>query len=95
MQQNRHWQKTFKVLRKGFGEYGISDKLCILYQRPGGAVQRYCRGGRCAGREQAQHGSPLFPIACYAEDLSCFSVAWHWHEEFEFILAALGPSMWM
>ena len=44
-----------------------------------------------AGREQAQHGSPLFPIACYAEDLSCFSVAWHWHEEFEFILAALGP----
>ena len=27
----------------------------------------------------------------YAEDLSCFSVAWHWHEEFEFILAALGP----
>ena len=44
-----------------------------------------------AGREQTQHGSPLFPIACYAEDLSCFSVAWHWHEEFEFILAALGP----
>ena len=44
-----------------------------------------------AGREQTQHGSPLFPIACYAEDLSCYSVAWHWHEEFEFILAALGP----
>ena len=37
-----------------------------------------------AGREQTQHGSPLFPIACYAEDLSCYSVAWHWHEEFEF-----------
>ena len=33
-----------------------------------------------AGREQTQHGSPLFPIACYAEDLSCYSVAWHWHE---------------
>ena len=28
-----------------------------------------------AGREQTQHGSPLFPIACYAEDLSCYSVA--------------------
>ena len=43
------------------------------------------------GREQTQHGSPLFPIACYAEDLSCYSVAWHWHEEFEFILAVQGP----
>ena len=43
------------------------------------------------GREQAQHGSALFPIACYAEDLAFYSVAWHWHEEFEFILAALGP----
>ena len=44
-----------------------------------------------AGREQTQHGTPLFPIACYAEDLALYSVAWHWHEEFEFILAALGP----
>ena len=43
------------------------------------------------GRELVQHGSALFPIACYAEDLSSYSVAWHWHEEFEFILAALGP----
>lgn len=44
-----------------------------------------------AGREQTQHGSPLFPIACYAEDLSCFSVAWHWHEEFEYVLCMKGP----
>ena len=44
-----------------------------------------------AGREQTQHGSPLFPIACYAEDLSCFSVAWHWHEEFEYVLCTKGP----
>ena len=43
------------------------------------------------GREQTQHGSALFPIACYAEDLAFYSVAWHWHEEFEFVLAALGP----
>ena len=27
------------------------------------------------GRELAQHGSALFPIACYAEDLSSYSVA--------------------
>lgn len=42
------------------------------------------------GREQVQHGSALFPIACYAEDLKSYSVAWHWHEEFEFILAEKG-----
>lgn len=43
------------------------------------------------GRELVQHGSALFPIACYAEDLESYSVAWHWHEEFEYILAAKGP----
>lgn len=43
------------------------------------------------GRELVQHGSALFPIACYAEDLTSYSVAWHWHEEFEYILAMQGP----
>lgn len=45
------------------------------------------------GRELVQHGSALFPIACYAEDLASYSVAWHWHEEFEFILGVKGPLM--
>ena len=43
------------------------------------------------GRELVQHGSALFPIACYAEDLKSYSVAWHWHEEFEYIVALKGP----
>ena len=43
------------------------------------------------GRELVQHGSALFPIACYAENLESYSVAWHWHEEFEFILDEKGP----
>ena len=43
------------------------------------------------GRELVQHGSALFPIACYAEDLKSYSIAWHWHEEFEYILAVKGP----
>ncbi len=43
------------------------------------------------GREMVQHGSSLFPIACYAENLKSYSVAWHWHEEFEYILAMKGP----
>ena len=42
------------------------------------------------GRELAQHGSPMFPIACYAEDTTADSVAWHWHEEFEYILSEKG-----
>ena len=42
------------------------------------------------GRELAQHGSPMFPIACYAEDMMVDSVAWHWHEEFEYILSEKG-----
>ena len=43
------------------------------------------------GRELVQHGSALFPIACYEENIKSYSVAWHWHEEFEYILAVKGP----
>lgn len=32
----------------------------------------------------------MFPIACYAEDMTADSVAWHWHEEFEYILSEKG-----
>lgn len=42
------------------------------------------------GRERAQHGTALFPIACYNEDLTLFGVPWHWHEDFEYILAEQG-----
>lgn len=42
------------------------------------------------GKELAQHGSTLFPIACYTEDMAAESVGWHWHEEFEYILAVKG-----
>ena len=42
------------------------------------------------GRELVQHGSALFPIACYAEDLSSYSVAWHWHEELEVLVVSEG-----
>ena len=42
------------------------------------------------GRELVQHGTTLFPIACYAEDLRSYSVSWHWHEDFEYILARKG-----
>lgn len=42
------------------------------------------------GRELAMHGTALFPIACYDEDMTLYGVPWHWHEDFEYILAAHG-----
>ena len=44
-----------------------------------------------SARELMEHGTAAFPIACYHDDLQAEPVPWHWHEEFEFILAALGP----
>ena len=42
------------------------------------------------GRELAQHGTAWFPLAAYQEDLTCFYVPWHWHDDFVYILAARG-----
>ncbi len=42
------------------------------------------------GRETAQHGTALYPLACYEDDLHKFTVIWHWHEEFECIVATEG-----
>ncbi len=42
------------------------------------------------GRETAPHGTDMFPIAFYEDDLKKFTVAWHWHEEFECIVATEG-----
>lgn len=35
------------------------------------------------GMELAPHGTGLFPIACYHEDLTRESVPWHWHFDLE------------
>lgn len=42
------------------------------------------------GREDIQHGSTAFPLACYEDEVSRFFVPWHWHEEFECIVAISG-----
>lgn len=41
-------------------------------------------------RELAEHGSALFPLACYHDSLSSNHVLWHWHDEFEAILITNG-----
>lgn len=41
-------------------------------------------------RELKQHGTMLFPAACYEENLALNPVPWHWHEEFEVIVIKHG-----
>ncbi len=43
-------------------------------------------------KELTQHGDPAFPIACYADDLAVREVPWHWHEEWEYIIAHEGSA---
>lgn len=50
------------------------------------------------GRELAEHGSALFPIACYEENIPenaapFEAVPWHWHEEWEAILVKKGTAI--
>lgn len=41
-------------------------------------------------RELVEHGSPLFPVGCYHDDLSERAVPWHWHEELEAVVVSSG-----
>lgn len=42
------------------------------------------------GREMTVHGTPLFPVACYHDDLEAMGVPWHWHEELEVLTVEAG-----
>lgn len=44
------------------------------------------------GRELIQHGTPLFPAACYDDNISEESVAWHWHDELEAFTVKSGAA---
>lgn len=44
------------------------------------------------GRELAEHGTALFPAACYHDDLSEMEVSWHWHEELEILVIETGTA---
>lgn len=45
------------------------------------------------GRELAEHGTVLFPIACYDEDINKKSVPWHWHDELEAVVVLKGTAV--
>lgn len=42
------------------------------------------------GRELLEHGTALFPVACYHDDLQYESVPWHWHDELEAAVVTEG-----
>lgn len=43
-----------------------------------------------SGEEVQKHGTSEFPIAFYEENLSSYSIPWHWHEDFEIIWVISG-----
>lgn len=45
------------------------------------------------GRELTDHGSALFPIACYHDNLTTESVPWHWHDELELVVVSEGRAV--
>ena len=45
------------------------------------------------GRELTVHGTPLFPVACYLDDLVLDEVPWHWHDELEVSVVESGTAI--
>lgn len=44
------------------------------------------------GRELVTHGTALFPVACYHDNISRQPVTWHWHEELEALVVRSGTA---
>lgn len=44
------------------------------------------------GRELMEHGTSLFPIACYHDNISEREVPWHWHDELEALTVETGTA---
>lgn len=44
------------------------------------------------GRELVNHGTPLFPVAFYHDDLERDRVPWHWHDELEAVYVSAGET---
>ncbi len=42
------------------------------------------------GQELVAHGTALFPLGCYEENISASPVCWHWHDDWEIVLSTKG-----
>ena len=45
------------------------------------------------GRELVEHGTVMFPVACYYDDLAGDAVPWHWHDELEAAIVTEGRAV--
>lgn len=45
------------------------------------------------GRELMEHGTALFPVACYHDNLENLTVPWHWHDEIETTVVEGGDAI--
>ena len=45
------------------------------------------------GRELATHGTPVFPVGVYRDDLAATPSPWHWHEELELVVVRRGAAL--
>lgn len=45
------------------------------------------------GEELREHGTRLFPVACYLDVLPDDDIPWHWHNELEFGIVAKGAAV--
>lgn len=43
-------------------------------------------------REQIEHGTSLFPVACYYDNISEEAISWHWHDEMEVMAVVCGSA---
>lgn len=45
------------------------------------------------GRELLEHGTALFPVAAYHDDMMYADVPWHWHDELEAVVVTEGTAV--
>lgn len=45
------------------------------------------------GRELTEHGTAMFPVACFLDDFSTMTVPWHWHDELEAVVVTQGAAV--
>lgn len=45
-----------------------------------------------SGHEEVEHGTALFPAACYQDNLTEMPVPWHWHDELEIVVITEGTA---
>ena len=45
------------------------------------------------GRETQLHGTSMFPVGCYYDDLEIAPTPWHWHDEFDAVTVVQGSAI--